>query len=96
VTVAVKAGAFVAPKPAITGTTRVGYTLKAVRGTWTPQPSTVKYQWKVDGAAVRGATDSTFKVPASAKGKRVAVVITGSRTGYVTKTVTSPSTSTVR
>lgn len=96
VTVAVKAGAFVAPKPAITGTTRVGYTLKAVRGTWTPQPSTVKYQWKVDGAAVRGATDSTFKVPASAKGKRVAVVVTGSRTGYVTKTVTSPSTSTVR
>ncbi|GHH69341.1 hypothetical protein GCM10017772_14150 [Promicromonospora soli] len=95
-TAAVKAGAFVAPKPTVTGTVKVGSTLKAVRGTWTPQPSTVKYQWKVGGVAVKGATNYWFKVPTSAKGKRVAVVVTGSRTGYVTKTVTSALTSMVR
>ncbi|MFJ3403155.1 hypothetical protein [Promicromonospora sp. NPDC090134] len=95
-TAAVKAGVFVAPATTITGTVKVGSTLKAVRGTWTPQPSTVKYQWKVGGVAVKGATNYYFKVPASAKGKRVAVVVTGSRTGYTTKTVTSALTSVVR
>ncbi|MDR7382951.1 hypothetical protein [Promicromonospora iranensis] len=95
-TATIKPGILVAPRPTITGTTKVGATLKAVRGTWSPQPSTVKYQWKVGGVAVRGATSYWFKVPASAKGKRVAVVVTGSRTGYVTKTVTSPLTSAVR
>ncbi|MFD7308295.1 hypothetical protein [Promicromonospora sp. NPDC059942] len=95
-TAAVKAGVFVAPATKITGTVKVGSTLKAVRGTWTPQPSTVKYQWKVGGVAVKGATNYFFKVPASAKGKRVAVVVTGSRTGYTTKTVTSALTSAVR
>lgn len=95
-TTTVKAGAFVAPRPTITGTAKVGSTLKAVRGTWTPQPSTVKYQWKVGGVAVTGATDYWFKVPASAKGKRIAVVVTGSKPGYVTKTVTSPLTSVIR
>jgi hypothetical protein len=95
-TATIKPGAFAAPKPTITGTTKVGSTLKAVRGTWTPQPSTVKYQWKVGGVAVRGATDYWFKVPASAKGKRVVVTVTGSRTGYVARTVTSAATSTIR
>ncbi|WP_454850947.1 hypothetical protein [Promicromonospora soli] len=95
-TTTVKAGVFVAPKPTITGTTKVGSTLKAVRGTWSPQPSTVKYQWKVGGVAVKGATNYWFKLPSSAKGKRVVVTVTGSRAGYVTKTVTSAATSLIR
>jgi hypothetical protein len=95
-TTAVKAGVFVAPRPTITGTQRVGYTLRAVRGTWTPQPSTVRYQWKVDGAAVRGATGSAFRVPASARGKRIVVSVTGLRAGYTTRTVASYPTSVIR
>ncbi len=95
-TTTVKAGAFTAPRPTITGTAKVGSTLKAVRGTWSPQPSTVRYQWKVGGVVVRGADDYWFKVPASAKGKRIAVTVTGSRTGYVTKTVISALTSVIR
>jgi hypothetical protein len=94
-TTAVRAGIFVVPTLKITGTAKVGYTLKAVRGTWTPQPSHVKYQWKVGGLAVKGATGSSFTVPASARGKRVAVVVTGSRIGYTTRTV-STSTAVVR
>jgi hypothetical protein len=95
-TVAVKAGVFVAPAPTVTGSARVGATLQVVRGTWTPQPSTVKYQWKVAGRSVEGATRSTFRVPSSARGKRVAVVVTGSLAGYTTKSVSRSMTSVIR
>ena len=35
------------------------------------------YQWYLGGHAVAGATGSTYKVPASAKGKSVSVKVTG-------------------
>lgn len=94
-TAAVKAGVFVAPTPTISGTARVGSTLQVYRGTWTPQPSTVTHQWKIDGRSVAGATRSTFRVPTSARGKRVSVVVTGSLAGYTTKSV-SKSTGLIR
>ena len=47
-----------APTPKITGTAKVGYTLKATPGTWGPAPVALKYQWKVNGAAISGATAS--------------------------------------
>ncbi|GHH69337.1 hypothetical protein GCM10017772_14140 [Promicromonospora soli] len=95
-TEAVRAGVFVAPRPTITGTASVGSTLRVVRGTWSPQPTTVRYQWKVGGVAVRGATDYLFRVPASARGKRIVVTVTGLRAGYTTKTVTAEPTSVIR
>ncbi|MFI8526378.1 hypothetical protein ACIGB8_18105 [Promicromonospora sukumoe] len=93
---AVKAGVFSTPTPKITGTPKVGAKLAVVRGTWTPQPTTVKYQWKVAGKVVKGATGSTFKVPSSAKGKRVSVVVTGSRAGYTTKALSKSMTTLIR
>lgn len=95
-TAAVRAGVFVAPRPGITGTARVGSTLKVVRGTWSPQPTTVRYQWKVGGVALRGATNYLFRVPASARGKRIVVTVTGLRAGYTTRTVASSPTSVIR
>jgi hypothetical protein len=95
-TVPVKAGTFSAPRPTISGTRQVGYTLQAVRGTWSPLPTTVRYQWKVGGVAVPGATNYRFRVPASARGKQVAVVVTGTRAGYANKTVYSPLSGTIR
>lgn len=94
-TAAVKAGVFVAPTPTIAGSAAVGSTLQVYRGTWTPLPSTVTHQWKIDGRAVAGATRSTFRVPTSARGKRVSVVVTGSLAGYTTKSV-SQSTGVIR
>lgn len=93
---AVKAGVFSAPAPTITGTPKVGATLRVVRGTWTPQPTTAAYQWKVDGKSVKGATRSFFKVPSSARGKRVTVVVTGSASGYTTKVVSRTTTNTMK
>ncbi|MEV0949734.1 hypothetical protein [Promicromonospora sp. NPDC050249] len=95
-TAAVKVGTFSAPRPTISGTRQVGYTLQAVRGTWSPLPTTVRYQWKVGGVAVPGATYYRFRVPASARGKQVTVVVTGSRAGYANKTVYSPLSGTIR
>ncbi|MFD6141589.1 hypothetical protein [Promicromonospora sp. NPDC060271] len=94
-TAAVMAGVFVAPTPTIAGSATVGSTLQVYRGTWTPLPSTVTHQWKIDGRSVEGATRSTFRVPTSARGKRVSVVVTGSLAGYTTKSV-SQSTGLIR
>jgi hypothetical protein len=94
-TTTVKAGVFVAPTPTISGSATVGSTLQVYRGTWTPLPSTVTHQWKIDGRSVEGATRSTFRVPTSARGKRVSVVVTGSLAGYTTKSV-SRSTGLIR
>lgn len=80
-------GTFTAAKPRIAGTAKVGRTLSVLRGTWSPKPSTVRYQWYVDGKKV--ATTSTLRLTAAMAGKKVTVAVTGSRTGYVTRTVTS-------
>jgi hypothetical protein len=50
---------------------------------------TLKYQWLRDGAAITGATGSTYKLVAADSGKKVSVRVTGSLTGYTTATATS-------
>jgi hypothetical protein len=39
--------------------------------------TSVKYQWYLGGAAVKGATKSTYLVPSSARGTSVSVKVTG-------------------
>lgn len=82
-------GVFAAAKPTISGTVRIGATVKANRGTWTPSPSSVTYVWKVNGARVK--TGSSYTIPSRHWGKKLTLTVTGSRTGYTTKTVTSSS-----
>ncbi|QTV79164.1 hypothetical protein [Microbacterium sp. NIBRBAC000506063] len=55
--------------PTISGTARVGQTLKAKTGTWTTGTK-YKYQWYADGKAISGATKSSLKLPTSAGGRR--------------------------
>lgn len=43
----------------------------------------VKYQWYLSGIPVAGATKSTYKVPANAKGRSVSVMVTGT-SSYIT------------
>ena len=52
----------------------VGVKLTGTIGT---KATAVKYQWYLSGKAVVGATKSTYKVPATAKGKSVSVKVTG-------------------
>lgn len=78
--------------PAISGTAKVGRTLKVRLGSWAPWPS-FRYQWFANGKKIasKGA-GSSFKVTAKQKGKRITVQVTGWMTGYATVTKVSAAT----
>jgi hypothetical protein len=86
--VAIAAGALTAPIPVISGTSAVGHKLTVSRGTWTAG-TTFKYRWYANGTAISGATSSSFTVPSKLAGKKLTVKVTGTKTGYASKTVTS-------
>ena len=76
------------PVPTITGEPKVGSTLTAQAGTWSPS-ATLSDQWLRAGAAIAGATKSTYVPVAEDLGKSLTVRVTGSRAGYVTTPRTS-------
>ena len=88
-------GSFVAEVPTISGSAVVGQTLSASPGEWTPAPTTVAYQWFLNGAVIRGATGSTYVVGSKDVGRQVSVRVTGSKTGYVSTVRESTRTSAV-
>ena len=69
-------------KPTITGTAKVGSTLTANAGIWSPAPVTLSYQWYRDGAAISGATKSGYTLVNADAGKEIKVAVTGSKTGF--------------
>ncbi|MCW5953493.1 MAG: Ig-like domain repeat protein, partial [Propionibacteriaceae bacterium] len=71
------------PTPTVSGTGKVGKTLKAKAGTWAPSKVTVKYQWLRDGEPIAKATTSSYKLVKADAGRRVSVRVTGSKSGYV-------------
>ncbi len=81
-------------KPTVAGTAKVGSTLKASAGTWSPTAD-VSYQWRAAGVDVPGATGPTFTVGQAQLGMRMRVRVTASKPGYPTATVTSPRTTRV-
>jgi hypothetical protein len=78
--------------PTITGTATVGETLTAVPGTWTgTETPVISYQWNVAGAAVAGATASTFVLREADEGEVATVTVTGTNWAGVAS-VTSAAT----
>ncbi|WP_127543913.1 hypothetical protein [Actinoplanes sp. OR16] len=76
-------------KPSVTGKAAVGLTVRATTGTFNPKPASVRYQWTANGVAIKGATGSSYKIPASLRGKRIAVIVTARASGYTDTAVTS-------
>ncbi|SDT75175.1 hypothetical protein [Actinoplanes derwentensis] len=74
--------------PSISGTVRVGAVVKAATGKWDPVPS-FTYQWTANGTAIKGATGASYSIPASLRGKRLAVRVTGKHPHYVQVTTAS-------
>jgi surface antigen len=78
----------------VSGTPKVGQTLTADPGGWSPEP-TLSWQWTADGAPIPGATESAFSPSPAQLGKALAVTVTARRPGYLTSVVESPATQAV-
>lgn len=91
----VVAGTLGAVTPTVSGTAKLGSTLTATPGSWTPSPVNLTYRWKADGVDIAGATSKTLKVSTTQVGKRITVMVTGTKTGYATAQRTSAPTATV-
>lgn len=72
------------PNPTISGTVRVGSKVTASLGSWSPKPTAVAYQWRVDGKNVTGATGSSFVPRAADRGHHLTVAVTATLPGYTT------------
>ncbi len=77
--------------PKITGTIKVGKTVKAAATGWA-SGVTFAYQWLLDGKAIPKATSATYKVLAKQKGHKLSLTVTGSKAGYSSISKTSTAT----
>lgn len=75
--------------PTITGEARYREKLRVDPGTWSPEASTLSFQWLRDGVAVAGATRPSYKVRLVDIGTRISVAVTGSHPDLTPTTVTS-------
>jgi hypothetical protein len=75
--------------PTITGAPRVGTTVSATPGTWTPAGTSPAYQWLVAGAPVAGATAASYTPVAADAGKALQVRVTATAAGHSAATATS-------
>lgn len=81
--------------PVISGTAKVGRTLKAGKGTWSPAATSYAYQWYAGGRAISGATTSSLVLKAAQKGKRITVKVIAHRTGHKDGSAVSAATGAV-
>lgn len=93
-TAAVALGVLAGPRPATKGRTTVGWTLTARPGTWTTG-TTLTFAWYADGKVIRHATAKRLRLGNGQRGKRITVKVTGKKTGYRTRTLTSARTAKV-
>jgi len=82
--------------PSISGSARVGSTVRVVQGSWTPSATEYAYQWLANGAAIKGAVGSAYVIPASLLGKKLSVTVTARRSGFGDGHATSAAVTVVR
>jgi hypothetical protein len=94
-TTAVQPGAFVSsPAASFSGAYKVGTILTALVNGWSPS-ATFSYKWLRNGTAVSGATSTTYTLKPEDLGAAFSFELTGSATGYTTKSVVSAPSGTV-
>jgi hypothetical protein len=79
----------------ISGTAKVGYRLTANHNAWGPAPVDMSYQWYRSGAAISGATASTYVLAGADAGKTMTVRVIGRKAGYIAVYRQSPATASV-
>lgn len=75
--------------PTASGTAKVGKTLAASTGAWSPSAESVSYRWLRNGKLISKATAAKYKLTTSDRGKKISVRVTVSATGYRDTTATS-------
>lgn len=80
--------------PAISGTATQGETLTGTSGTWTNSP-TFTYQWRADGVAITGATNTTYVLTVDEVGKVISLRVTATNADGA-PTADSPNTAPVQ
>lgn len=89
--------------PKVTGTMAVGQQVRVTTGTWSRSGARFTYRWVLFNASgggspvtIAGATGATLKVPASARGRVIGVVVTATIAGYTPGSTTVKATGRVR
>jgi Domain of unknown function (DUF2341) len=86
--VTVALGQFSAGTPTISGPAKVGATLNANAGKWTPAGASA-YQWLRNGAPITGETSAAYTLTAADEGQAISVEVTESAAGYADDSATS-------
>lgn len=76
-------------EPTLTGTATVEQTLTCTDGTWLGTSPVLTRQWRRDGAALSGATASTYVLVAGDSGKQITCSVTATTDFGATTTVTA-------
>jgi hypothetical protein len=76
-------------KPKITGTAKVGRKVRAAVGTWSPKADSYRYEWRVNGKVIRGATGATLKLTSAMRNKKITVTVIARKNGYADGRTTS-------
>lgn len=81
--------------PTTSGEPRVGQTLTATSGTWSPSPATTRFQWSADGTDIAGATSPSLVLGPELVGRTITVRVTAARPDHVEAVATSAPTTPV-
>ncbi len=76
-------------KPTISGTAKVGRTVKALVGTWSPKADSYRYEWRLNGKVIKGATGKTLKLTSSMRNKKLTVTVIARKSGHLDGKATS-------
>jgi hypothetical protein len=76
-------------KPRITGTAKSGRKLTAAVGTWSPRVDSYRYEWRVNGKLIKGATARTLTVKSAWRNKKITVTVIARKSGHVDGRATS-------
>jgi hypothetical protein len=85
---AVAAGTLTSAVPRISGTAKAGQKLSVTRGSWTAGTKLTQ-RWYRNGAAISGATGTSYTLKSADAGRTITVKVTGSKAGYTTVTKAS-------
>jgi 5'-nucleotidase len=77
--------------PKVTGSAKVGSTLKTTGGKWSVAKPTLAYQWNRNGTPIDGATGASYRLVAADAGTHVSVTVTASAAGHSGASATSAS-----